>query len=107
MKHAKELDRQNNNIIWMDALAKEMYNIRVALKVIDKGQSAPNSWKKVTWHLVWDVKMDFTRKARWVLDGNNMPDPVASLLPGWCPKKAGRLLSPMLHSTDYTSLQQT
>ena len=29
------------------------------------------------------------------------------LLPGWCPEKAYRLLSPMQHSMDWISLQQT
>ena len=27
-------------------------------------------WWKVTGHIIFDVKMDFTRKARWVLDGH-------------------------------------
>ena len=64
--------------MWMDALAKEMYNVGVALKVLDKGQQAPNGWKKVTGHLVWDVKMDFMRKARWVLNRHKTPDSVGS-----------------------------
>ena len=78
VEHAKELDRQNDNTMWMDALAKEMYNVVVAFKVLDKGQHAPNGWKKVTGHLVWDVKMDFMRKARWVLNGHKTPDFVGS-----------------------------
>ena len=68
--------------MWMDALAKDMYNIGVAFKVLDKGQQAPNGWKKVTGHLVWDVKMDFMRKARWVVNGHKMPDPVGSTFAG-------------------------
>ena len=28
------------------------------------------------------MKMDFTRKARWVLDGHNTPDPVVSIYAG-------------------------
>ena len=78
VEHAKELDRQNKNTMWMDTLAKEMYNVGVAFKVLDEGQKAPNGWKKVIGHLVWDVKMDFMRKARWVLDGHKMLDPVGS-----------------------------
>ena len=76
VEDAKELDRQNGNAIWMDTLAKEMYNIGVAFKVLDEREQAPNGLKKVTGHLVWDVKMDFMRKARWVLNGHKMPDPV-------------------------------
>ena len=50
---AKELDRQNDNTMLMEALAKAMYNIWVAFEVLDEGQQAPNGWKKVTGHLVW------------------------------------------------------
>ena len=42
VEHAKQLDRQNNNTMWMDALAKEMYNVGVAFEVLGKGQQAPN-----------------------------------------------------------------
>ena len=76
--HAKELDRQNSNTMWMDALAKEMDNVGVAFEVLDEREQAPNGWKKVTGHLVRDVKMDFMRKARWVLNGHKMPDPGGS-----------------------------
>ena len=69
VEHTKGLDRQNNNTMWMDTLAKEMYNVGAAFEVLDEGQKAPNGWKKVTGHLVWDVKMDLMRKARWVFDG--------------------------------------
>ena len=55
-----------------------MYNVGVTFKILDEGQHAPHGWKQVTGHLVWDVKMDFTRKARWVLDGHKMPDLIGS-----------------------------
>jgi hypothetical protein len=29
-------------------------------------------------HIIWDVKMDFTRRARWVLDGHKLPTPEGS-----------------------------
>jgi len=32
--------------------------------------------------LVWDIKMDFTRKARWVLDGHKTPDAKISTFAG-------------------------
>ena len=81
-EHAKELDRRNGNIMWMDALTKEMYNVGVAFEVLDEREQAPNGRKNVTGHLVWDVKMDFTRKTRWVLNGHKMPDPVGSTFAG-------------------------
>ena len=82
VEHTKELERQNNNTMWMNALAREIYNIGVAVEVLDEGQKAPNGWKKVTGHLVWDIKMDFMRKARWVLNGHKTPDTVGSTFAG-------------------------
>eukprot|EP00957_Ditylum_brightwellii_P048180 3657416-Ditylum_brightwellii.AAC.1 len=34
----------------------------------------PGWWTKVTGHIIFNVKMDFMRKARWVLDGHRTPD---------------------------------
>ena len=59
-----------------------MYNVRVAFEILDEGAHAPHGWKQVTGHLVWDVKMDFTRKARWVLNGHRTPDPIGSTYAG-------------------------
>lgn len=39
----------------------------IAFEVLPEGTTAPADWKLVTGHLVWDVKMDFSQKARWVL----------------------------------------
>ena len=33
----------------------------------------PKNHKRVIVHVMFDVKMDFTRKSRWVLDGRNTP----------------------------------
>ena len=82
VKHAYEIDARNGNALWRDALKKEMYNVRVAFEILDEGVHAPHGWKQVTGHLVWDVKMDFTRKARWVLDGHKTPDPIGSTYAG-------------------------
>ena len=80
--HVMEIDRRNNNSLWQDALAKEMINVIVAFEVFDAGERAPHGWSKLTGHLVWEVKMDFTCKAHWVLDGHKIPDPVGSMYAG-------------------------
>eukprot|EP00957_Ditylum_brightwellii_P031977 2424411-Ditylum_brightwellii.AAC.1 len=33
-------------------------------------------------HLVWNVKMDFIRKAQWVLDGHKTVNPIGSTYAG-------------------------
>ncbi len=47
--------------------------------------------EKVTGHLVWDVKMDFTRKAWWVLDGHLMPDIIGSTYAGVVSRESVRI----------------
>ena len=53
-----------------------------AFNIQELGTKAPPGWSKVTGHLIFDVKMDFTRKARWVLDGHKTPDPIGSTYAG-------------------------
>jgi hypothetical protein len=76
--NSTEIDRNNSNTLWKDALAKEMTEVGVAFEVLEEELKAPIGWSKVTGHLIWDVKMDFTRKARWVLDGHKTPNPIGS-----------------------------
>ena len=75
VEHAGQLDKLNGNDLWTKALAKEMYNVGVAFEILGAGQRAPKGWRLATGHLIWDVKMDFTQKARWVLDGHKMSTP--------------------------------
>ena len=82
IEDAKRLDDLNGNTFWMDALKKEMQNIGIAFEILESGIPAPSGWSKASGHLVWDVKMDFTRKARWVLDGHKCHDPVGSTFAG-------------------------
>ena len=46
VENAKELDRQNDNTMWMDALAKEIYNIGVAVEVLDENNRLPMDGRK-------------------------------------------------------------
>jgi hypothetical protein len=82
VENAMGIDRSNNNTFWKDALAKGMTEVGVAFEVIEEDKKASIGWSKVTGHLVWDVKMDFTRKARWVLDGHRTPNPIGSTYAG-------------------------
>jgi hypothetical protein len=76
--HAKQLDKKNGNTLWIDAWEKEMTNVSIAFEILEEGESAPSGWKQSSGHLIWDVKMDFTRKARWVKDGHRTADPITS-----------------------------
>ena len=54
----------------MDAIQLEMANVKVAFEILDDDDPLPIRWTQSSGHLVFDVKMDFTRKARWVNDGH-------------------------------------
>jgi hypothetical protein len=91
VKHSVELDDANGNHLWRDALSKEMHNVGIAFSVQDEGQQAPVGWSKVTGHIIYDVKMDFTRKARWVLDGHKTENPIGSTYAGVVSRESVRI----------------
>ena len=66
--HADEIDWKSLRPFWCEALAQELKNVGIAFEVLPEGKSAPKNWNLTSGHIVWDVKMDFTRKVRWVLD---------------------------------------
>jgi hypothetical protein len=61
--NAIELDWRNGNTFWMNSLGKEMGNLIVAFEIKNPGEKAPPGWFKMTGHIIWDIKMDFMRKA--------------------------------------------
>ena len=91
IEHAYEIDKRNGNTHWRDAIRKEMFNVGVAFEVLEEGAKAPDGWGKVTGHLVFDVKMSFERKARWVLDGHKTPDIVGSTYAGVVSRESVRI----------------
>jgi hypothetical protein len=75
IEHVRGIDAQNGDTCWQDAIDKEMYNVSVAFKILEEDEHLPVGYTKSSGHMVFDVKMDFTRKARWVKDGHKHPDP--------------------------------
>ena len=59
---AELIDDNNGNTLWSDVIQLKMQNNGVAFQILGTGSRAPPGWRKVTGHLVFDVKMDFTRK---------------------------------------------
>ena len=72
------LDKQNGNTLWHDAIEKEIENSRIYFEVLDKDASVPVGYIEIACHLIFDVKMDLTRKARYVADGH-LTDPLSSM----------------------------
>ncbi len=82
VKHAIEINHRNGNTLWQDALSKGLGNVCIAFEILGPGMKVPPEWHKSSGHLVFDVKMDFTRKAHWVKDGHKTLDSATSSFAG-------------------------
>lgn len=77
LKDAKRLYRENGNTLWMDAWRKEMNGVMIAFEPQPDGVTHVPGYNKIPGFIVWDVKMDFTRKARFVAGGHRTEPPEA------------------------------
>ena len=68
---AVTMDQTNGNTLWQDMVKKEMNNIEIAFRFLDEDRArVPIGFKKITCHLIYNVKFDLTRKARYVGGGH-------------------------------------
>ena len=51
---AAELDAKNGVTKWMDAISKEMTNVRVSFDILKGGDRAPIGHKQINYHLIFD-----------------------------------------------------
>ena len=82
--HAKELDQKNGNRKWQDAVDLEREQLQECSSFMDKGRGVnpPKAYKKITVHIVFDVKHDGRHKAHFVAGGHLTPIPVQSVYLG-------------------------
>ena len=73
VKHALEIDRRTGTDFWRKAIEKEMKNVLMAFEFRDD-DVVPIGYKQIPCHMIFDVKMCLTRKARFVA-GGHMTDP--------------------------------
>jgi hypothetical protein len=72
------LDKKNNTSLWQDALHKEMKNVRIAFKILNVEEDAPPTCQQITYHMIFDVKMeDFRSKVCFVAGGHTTDTPHA------------------------------
>jgi hypothetical protein len=69
-----EIDKETGTTLWADAIAKEMKHVQPAFHILEDGETAPIGHKHIPCHMNFEIKMDFTRKARFVA-GGHMTDP--------------------------------
>ena len=91
VEEAYLLDEQNNTTHWRDAIAKEMKNVMVAFKIMDSDDRLRVSFSRLRVNLVFDIKLDLTRKARLVADGHLTPDPIDSTYAGVVSRESVRI----------------
>jgi hypothetical protein len=75
---ANAIDKENENALWYDAVQKEMKNVMIAFDVMESDRHLPVGYKHLPCHIIWDVKMDFTRKCRFVAGGHLCAPPKTS-----------------------------
>ncbi len=69
--HALEIVKCNGNILWADAIAKEMKAAHIAFQCLNPGKRAPLDYKWIKCHMIFDIKIeDLRRNARMVAGGH-------------------------------------
>eukprot|EP00978_Attheya_sp_CCMP212_P035696 scaffold156893_cov59-Attheya_sp.AAC.1 len=71
-KQAILLDSANGDKLWITAVEKELKQINdyETFQVLEKGDIMPEGYQLIPYHIVFDCKFDFRRKARLVAGGN-------------------------------------
>ena len=81
IEEAIQIDRENGNTLWQDAIKKEMKNIMIAFEEHhgNPNELAFQGYQEITGHIIFDVKLgeNFRRKARYVSDGHKTSPPAS------------------------------
>ena len=78
---AIEIDRDNKDTLWWDAISKETKNVRIAFEEFEGDkEDIPPGYQLINCHMIFGIKMGkgFRRKARMVA-GGHMTEAPASL----------------------------
>jgi len=78
VERALEIDEETGTTHWRDAIRKEIKNIAKAVRILGEDKQVPVGSTHIRCHIIFDIKMDFTRKARFVA-GEHMTDPPPSI----------------------------
>lgn len=77
VKRALEIDKETGTNFWAKAIEKEMFHVSPAFEILKRGEKAPLMSKWIPCHMIFDIRMDFTRKARFVAGGHVTDPPTA------------------------------
>ena len=68
-----------------------MENVSFVFEILEDGKRPSSAHKKVPLHMIYDTKMDFTRKASLVTEGCRTPNPVTSTYAGVVSRESVRI----------------
>ena len=71
---ALAIDKMNGIFFWVDMIAKEMKNVRVAFKILKDDEKPPPCFQFIRCHMILDIKMDAFRRKTWLVVGGHMTD---------------------------------
>lgn len=79
VEEAYQIDLEEGNTLWRDAIAKEMNKIRDAFELYTGDPSTLIGYQEITTHWIFDIKLgeNFRRKARLVGDGHKTKPPTS------------------------------
>ena len=80
MAEALEIDKEDGNTLWWDAILKQMCNVRPAFEKWEANEKdLPVGYQRIGCHLIFDIKIgeNLRRKARLVANGNESEAPPA------------------------------
>jgi hypothetical protein len=78
IKEALEIDAETGTTFWQDAIGKEIKNAMVAFEFRDDNVMPPG-YKRIDYHMIFEIKRDLTRKARLVAGGHQTDPPKESV----------------------------
>ncbi len=85
MQEALQIDKEMGTDFWWQAIQKEMQKVMVVFEFDDAltpeqvrhGKSFYVGYQEISCHIIFDVKMDLTRKARFVTGGHVTETPAS------------------------------
>ena len=79
IEEAIDIDKENGNTLWQDAVKEEMTNNRIAFERYNGEIKDLVGYEQITGHIIFDVKLseNYRRKARFVADGHRVETPAS------------------------------
>ena len=73
------LDKKNVKTLWPDNISKEMKDMSPAFKKLENGKIVPIGYQRVNCHIIFDVKMEDSRRKAGLVAGGHVKEPPDTL----------------------------